>query len=168
MAVPPGDKESKRARLYTHHRAHTPGDSRPPVFGPIFHLTKSAPPSIPRPSGLLISCQAFCRHGARKRTSPASRTRMEQAPAEPREELAGAEARAEEEERRRGVAEAESQLDNLVEHPETCHGFSLALGVVTDASLTIQGDTTNPMLTAHHSVSKGLEGPSLRSDFLVD
>ncbi|OBT59278.1 hypothetical protein VE04_00367 [Pseudogymnoascus sp. 24MN13] len=53
-------------------------------------------------------------------------------------------ARADEEQRRREAAEAESQPKNLIEYLETCHSFSLALKVVTDKSLSTQGDTTVP------------------------
>ncbi|RFU25118.1 hypothetical protein B7463_g11219, partial [Scytalidium lignicola] len=49
-----------------------------------------------------------------------------------------------EEQRRREVAEAKSQLKNLTEYLEACHDFSLTLEVVTDATLTTQGDTTKP------------------------
>ncbi|OBT67062.1 hypothetical protein VE03_04400 [Pseudogymnoascus sp. 23342-1-I1] len=48
----------------------------------------------------------------------------------------------EEEQRRREAAEAESQPKNLIEYLETCHSFSLALKVITDKSLSTQGDTT--------------------------
>ncbi|KFY28408.1 hypothetical protein V491_00477 [Pseudogymnoascus sp. VKM F-3775] len=50
----------------------------------------------------------------------------------------------EEEQRRREAAEAESQPKNLIEYLETCHSFSLALKVITDKSLSTQGDTTVP------------------------
>jgi tRNA A-37 threonylcarbamoyl transferase component Bud32 len=55
--------------------------------------------------------------------------------------------RREEEQRRREAAEADaeqSQPKNLVEFLKSCHGFSLALQVVTDETLTTQGDTTKP------------------------
>ncbi|KFY02663.1 hypothetical protein V490_00428, partial [Pseudogymnoascus sp. VKM F-3557] len=55
-----------------------------------------------------------------------------------------AEARADEEQRRREAAEAESQPKNLIEYLETCHSFSLALTVITDKSLSTRGDTTVP------------------------
>ncbi|KAL5349529.1 hypothetical protein ACLOAV_005824 [Pseudogymnoascus australis] len=50
----------------------------------------------------------------------------------------------EEEQRRREAAEAESQPKNLIEYLETCHRFSLALKVITDKSLSTQGDATVP------------------------
>ncbi|KAH9203516.1 hypothetical protein DL95DRAFT_399263 [Leptodontidium sp. 2 PMI_412] len=58
-----------------------------------------------------------------------------------------AEARAAEEQRRREAAEADaeqSQPKNLIEYLEACHSFSVALEVITDATLTTQGDTTRP------------------------
>ncbi|KFY26001.1 hypothetical protein V491_01494 [Pseudogymnoascus sp. VKM F-3775] len=55
-----------------------------------------------------------------------------------------AEARAQEERRLREAAEAESQPKNLIEYLEACHGFSLALEVITDQSLSTKGDATVP------------------------
>ena len=55
--------------------------------------------------------------------------------------------RREEEQRRREVAEAlntASQPQNLQQYLETCHSLHLAIDVVTDRSLTTQGETTNP------------------------
>ncbi|KAI9746369.1 MAG: hypothetical protein M1818_000081 [Claussenomyces sp. TS43310] len=55
--------------------------------------------------------------------------------------------RREEEQRRREAAEADSQqsqLKNFIEYLEACHSFSNTLEVVTDATLTTQGDTTKP------------------------
>ncbi|KAH6696536.1 hypothetical protein BKA61DRAFT_623125 [Leptodontidium sp. MPI-SDFR-AT-0119] len=72
---------------------------------------------------------------------------MEEELAELRLQLAQSEIRAGEEQRRREAAEAiakQSQPQNLVEFLKTCHGFSLALQVVTDETLTTQGDTTKP------------------------
>lgn len=56
--------------------------------------------------------------------------------------------RREEEQRRREKAEEvarKSQLQALEGYLETCHSLSLAIQVVTDRSLTTQGDTTNPV-----------------------
>ncbi|KAK4654407.1 hypothetical protein QC762_0065280 [Podospora pseudocomata] len=56
--------------------------------------------------------------------------------------------RREEEQRRREKAEEvarKSQLQALEGYLETCHSLSLAIQVVTDRSLTTQGDTTNPI-----------------------
>ncbi|KAK8924884.1 hypothetical protein H634G_06071 [Metarhizium anisopliae BRIP 53293] len=53
----------------------------------------------------------------------------------------------EEEQHRRQVAEAliaASQPQNLQQYLETCHSLHLAIKVVTDRSLTTQGETTNP------------------------
>lgn len=53
----------------------------------------------------------------------------------------------EEEKRLREIAEADaaqSQPKNLVDYLKSCHGFSIALEVVTDKTLTTQGDTTKP------------------------
>jgi tRNA A-37 threonylcarbamoyl transferase component Bud32 len=79
---------------------------------------------------------------------------MEEQLAELRNKLAEAEARAtaeqrrrEEEQRRREAAEADAQQSrpkDLIGYLEACHSFSLTLEVVTDASLTTQGDTTVP------------------------
>ena len=69
---------------------------------------------------------------------------MEEHLAELRHKLAEAEARAAEEQQRRQAAEEQSRPKNLLEYLEACHGFSLALEVVTDATLTTQGDTTKP------------------------
>lgn len=52
--------------------------------------------------------------------------------------------RREEEQRRREAAEEQSRPKALIEYLAACHGFSLALKVVTDATLTTQGDTTKP------------------------
>jgi hypothetical protein len=80
--------------------------------------------------------------------------RMEEQLAELRNKLAEeqrksqqAEARAAEEQRRREAAEADAQQSrpkDLIEYLEACHRFSLTLEVVTDATLTTQGDTTKP------------------------
>ncbi|OBT39281.1 hypothetical protein VE00_10595 [Pseudogymnoascus sp. WSF 3629] len=69
---------------------------------------------------------------------------MEQQLVELQRKFEEAKARADEEQRRREAAEAESQPKNLIEYLETCHSFSLALEVVTDKSLSTQGDTTVP------------------------
>lgn len=69
---------------------------------------------------------------------------MEDQLAELRRKLAEAEARTAEEQRRREAAEEQSRPKSLVEYLEACHGFSTALKVVTDATLTTQGDTTEP------------------------
>jgi hypothetical protein len=72
---------------------------------------------------------------------------MEEQLAELRNKLAEAEARAAEEQRRREAAEADaqqSQPKDLIEYLEACHSFSLTLEVITDATLTTQGDTTKP------------------------
>ncbi|KAK3315532.1 hypothetical protein B0H66DRAFT_577300 [Apodospora peruviana] len=56
--------------------------------------------------------------------------------------------RREEEQRRREEAEEvarASQPQPLERYLETCHSLSLAIRVVTDRSLTTQGDTTNPV-----------------------
>ncbi|KFZ02242.1 hypothetical protein V500_00350 [Pseudogymnoascus sp. VKM F-4518 (FW-2643)] len=50
----------------------------------------------------------------------------------------------EEERQRREAAEAESQPKNLIKYLEACHTFSLALKVITDKSLSAQGDATIP------------------------
>ncbi|KAH7012653.1 uncharacterized protein B0I36DRAFT_369779 [Microdochium trichocladiopsis] len=55
--------------------------------------------------------------------------------------------RREEEQRRREVAEelaTASQPQDLQQYLEACHSLNLAIQVVTDQSLTTQGDTTNP------------------------
>ncbi|KAK8115619.1 hypothetical protein PG984_012121 [Apiospora sp. TS-2023a] len=55
--------------------------------------------------------------------------------------------RREEEQRRREEAEElakESQPQTLSQYLEACHSLSLAIQVVTDRSLTTQGETTNP------------------------
>ncbi|KAG9228961.1 hypothetical protein BJ875DRAFT_489361 [Amylocarpus encephaloides] len=55
--------------------------------------------------------------------------------------------RREEEQRRREAAEADAEQSrptNLVDYLKSCHVFSLALEVVTDKTLTTQGDTTKP------------------------
>ncbi|KXJ84855.1 hypothetical protein Micbo1qcDRAFT_169896, partial [Microdochium bolleyi] len=55
--------------------------------------------------------------------------------------------RREDEQRRREVAEelaTASQLQALPQYLEACHSLDLAIQVVTDRSLTTQGDTTNP------------------------
>jgi septal ring factor EnvC (AmiA/AmiB activator) len=70
---------------------------------------------------------------------------MKEQLAELRSKLAEAEARATEEQRRREAAEADaqqSQPKNLIEYLEACHNFPL--DVVTNATLTTQGDTTKP------------------------
>jgi len=53
--------------------------------------------------------------------------------------------RREEEQRRREEAEKVSQPQTLEPYLEACHALSLAIEVVTDRSLTTQGDTTNPV-----------------------
>ena len=58
--------------------------------------------------------------------------------------LAEAEVRAAEEQRRCEAAKEQSRPNNLIEYLEACHSFSLALKVITDATLTTQGDTTKP------------------------
>ncbi|KXJ84655.1 hypothetical protein Micbo1qcDRAFT_170061, partial [Microdochium bolleyi] len=58
-----------------------------------------------------------------------------------------AESRALDEQRRREVAEelaTASQPQALQQYLEACHALDLAIQVVTDRSLTTQGDTTNP------------------------
>jgi hypothetical protein len=53
----------------------------------------------------------------------------------------------EEEQRRREAAEADAQQAQpkaLIEYLDACHSFSLALEVVTEATVTTQGDTTKP------------------------
>ncbi|KAK5146187.1 hypothetical protein LTR04_001103 [Oleoguttula sp. CCFEE 6159] len=58
-----------------------------------------------------------------------------------------AEARAEEEQHRRKEAEAraaEAQPKTITEYLEACHQLSLDIEVVTDRTLTTQGDTTKP------------------------
>ncbi|OAQ58949.1 serine threonine protein kinase [Pochonia chlamydosporia 170] len=64
-----------------------------------------------------------------------------------RRRLREAESRAKEAEDRRDKAEAlvtASQPQNLQQYLETCHSLHLAIEVVTDRSLTTQGETTNP------------------------
>lgn len=46
---------------------------------------------------------------------------------------------------RREEAERVSQPQTLEHYLEACHSHSLAIDVVTDRSLTTQGDTTNPV-----------------------
>ncbi|RYP39135.1 hypothetical protein DL768_010733 [Monosporascus sp. mg162] len=61
--------------------------------------------------------------------------------------LEDAESRALTEQRRREQAEElakASQPQTLQQYLEACHSLSLAIRVVTDRSLTMQGDTTNP------------------------
>jgi hypothetical protein len=53
--------------------------------------------------------------------------------------------RREEEQRRREEAEKVLQPQTLEPYLEACHALSLAIEVVTDRSLTTQGDTTNPV-----------------------
>jgi hypothetical protein len=56
--------------------------------------------------------------------------------------------RREEEQRRREEAEqvaTSARLQTLLPYLEACHSLSLAIQVVTDRSLTTQGDTTNPV-----------------------
>ncbi|KAK4095957.1 hypothetical protein N658DRAFT_502103 [Parathielavia hyrcaniae] len=55
-----------------------------------------------------------------------------------------AETRASEEQRRREEAEKIAEPLQLEPYLEACHALSLAIKVVTDRSLTTQGDTTNP------------------------
>jgi hypothetical protein len=59
-----------------------------------------------------------------------------------------AEARAAEEQRRRGEEQQrraqKSRPKHLVEYLEACHSFSCTLEVVTNATLTTQGETTKP------------------------
>ncbi|KAL2015081.1 hypothetical protein VTK56DRAFT_6331 [Thermocarpiscus australiensis] len=55
-----------------------------------------------------------------------------------------AESRASEEQRRREEAEKIAEPLQLEPYLEACHALSLAIKVVTDRSLTTQGDTTNP------------------------
>jgi hypothetical protein len=58
-----------------------------------------------------------------------------------------AEVRALEEERRREEAEERADVSRpstLQQYLETCHSLSLAVEIITDRSLTTQGDTTNP------------------------
>ncbi|TPX08261.1 uncharacterized protein E0L32_001843 [Thyridium curvatum] len=65
-----------------------------------------------------------------------------------RRALADAESRVLEEQRRREEAEqiAEtSKAQDLSSYLEACHALSLAIDMVTDRSLTTQGDTTNPV-----------------------
>ena len=52
--------------------------------------------------------------------------------------------RREEEQRRREAAEEHSRPKSLIEYLQACHNFSLALEIITDATLTTQGDTTKP------------------------
>jgi len=68
---------------------------------------------------------------------------MEDPLADLRNKLAEAESRAAEEQRRREAAEADarqSRPKDLLEYLEACHSFSLTLEVVTDATLTTQGN----------------------------
>ncbi|EWY79555.1 hypothetical protein FOYG_17301 [Fusarium oxysporum NRRL 32931] len=53
----------------------------------------------------------------------------------------------EEEQRRREEAEERADASRpltLQQYLETCHSLSLAVEIITDRSLTTQGDTTNP------------------------
>jgi len=50
-----------------------------------------------------------------------------------------------EEQRRREEAEEASRPQTLPSYLQTCHTLNLAIEVVTDRSLTTQGDTTNPV-----------------------
>ena len=65
----------------------------------------------------------------------------------PRQKIREAENRALEDQHRREAAEAlttASQPQSLQQYLETCHSLQLAIEVVTDQSLTTQGETTNP------------------------
>ncbi|KAJ9634904.1 hypothetical protein H2199_008768 [Coniosporium tulheliwenetii] len=67
--------------------------------------------------------------------------------AELRRQLEEEKRRREEEQRRREEAEAnaeQSQPKTLTEYLAACHDFSIAIEVVTDKTLTTQGDTTEP------------------------
>jgi hypothetical protein len=62
-----------------------------------------------------------------------------------RERLRLAEQRAEEAERLREQAEQQVERNNLFGLLDGCHNLSLAIKPETDATLTTQGDTTNPV-----------------------
>jgi hypothetical protein len=51
----------------------------------------------------------------------------------------------EEEQRRREEAERIARPQTLMPYLEACHSLSLAIDIVTDRSLTTQGDPTNPV-----------------------
>ncbi|KAK0655611.1 hypothetical protein B0T16DRAFT_15030 [Cercophora newfieldiana] len=79
--------------------------------------------------------QQRLREAAERRASDEQRRREEE------------QRRREEEQRRREEAEEvakTSRLQTLTSYLEACHALNLAIEVVTDRSLTTQGDTTNP------------------------
>jgi hypothetical protein len=113
---------------------------------------------FPPPLLLSCACAGKITTPSRKQFNASPNSRMEEQLANLRKQLAEAEARtaeeqrkarqaearATEEQRRREAAEEQSRPKSLIEYLEACHGFSLALEIITDATLTTQGDATKP------------------------
>ncbi|KAI1878550.1 uncharacterized protein JN550_000732 [Neoarthrinium moseri] len=102
-----------------------------------------APPTVSIPRDLQTTMNASEEIARLQRMLIASEERLEEEQRRREEE----QRLREEEQRRREEAEElakESTPQVLLQYLEACHSLSLAIQVVTDRSLTTQGDTTNP------------------------
>jgi len=64
--------------------------------------------------------------------------------AEEQQRRRAAEQQQQEERQQREAVEEHTRQKNLIEYLEACHNFSVALEIITNKTLTTQGDTRNP------------------------